>query len=139
MLIVGDGPIKTKLQEQITNSGKQDRIKLLGKANYDTLISLYKNALAIVIPSIWPENCPLVAFESLSCGTPIIAANTGGLPEIVNMSKAGILFEKDDIKALSSCLLESWRGEIKKIFNEMPSVHIKVYSRQKVILKNINI
>jgi glycosyltransferase involved in cell wall biosynthesis len=118
LLIVGDGPLKTKLREQITNSGKQDRIKLLGKVEYETLISLYKNTLATVIPSIWPENCPLVALESLSCGTPIIAANTGGLPEIVNISKAGILFEKDNVDDLSSRLLEFWSDNMKKYLQQ---------------------
>ena len=118
LLIVGDGPLKTKLREQITNSGKQDRIKLLGKVEYETLISLYKNALAIVIPSIWPENCPLVALESLSCGTPIIAANTGGLPEIVNASKAGMLFEKDNVDDLSSRLFEFWSENMKKYLQQ---------------------
>jgi glycosyltransferase involved in cell wall biosynthesis len=112
LLIVGDGPLKTKLRERITNSGKQDRIKLMGKFDYDALSSFYKNALATVIPSIVLENCPLVALESLSCGTPIIAANTGGLPEIVNTSKAGILFEKDNINILSKFLVQLYEDDI---------------------------
>lgn len=136
LLIVGDGPLKTKLREQITNSGKQDRIKLLGKVEYETLISLYKNALAIAIPSIWPENCPLVALESLSCETPIIAANTGGLPEIVNISKAGMLFEKDNVDDLSSCLLEFWSENMKKYLQQNANSAYKNLFSPKSYLEN---
>jgi glycosyltransferase involved in cell wall biosynthesis len=136
LLIVGDGPIKTKLREQITNSGKQDRIKLLGKVEYETLISLYKNTLATVIPSIWPENCPLVALESLSCGTPIIAANIGGLPEIVNASKAGMLFEKDNVDNLSSRLLEFWSHDMKKNLQQNANCASKSLFSPKSYLEN---
>lgn len=141
LLIVGDGPLRTKLQQQITSSGKQDRIKLLGKVDYETLISLYKNTLATVIPSIWPENCPLVAIESLSCGTPIIAANTGGLQEIVNTSKSGILFENDDINGLSKYLIQLYENSNVRstLKNNATKAYNDYYSPKVYINKYINI
>lgn len=126
LLIVGDGQLKTKINEQIINSDKQDRIKLMGKLHNDSLSNLYKNALATVIPSTCSENCPLVALESLSYGTPIIAANNGGLPEIVNKSRAGILFD-NNINDLSKCLIQLY--EDKSLRDELKLNAEKAYNK----------
>lgn len=125
LIIVGDGPLRTKLQEIVIQNSLQNKIKLLGKINYNVLIALYQNAIATIIPSIWPENCPLVALESFSCGTPIIAANSGGLTEIVNISKAGFLFEKNCIDSLSKLMIQIANGN--RIRNDLKQNAICAY------------
>lgn len=112
LIIVGDGPLRTKLQEIIMHKGLQNRIKLLGKIEYETLITLYRHAIATIVPSIWPENCPLVAIESFSCGTPVIAASSGGLTEILDISKAGLLFERNCIDQLSNLMVQLSEDDI---------------------------
>ena len=59
---------------------------------------LLDNARALVMPSLWPENCPLVALEALSMGTPVVASNIGGLPEIAGLQGEGLVCELDDLK-----------------------------------------
>ena len=46
-------------------------------------------ARALLLPSIWYENAPLVAFEALAWGTPILASETGALPEILHGGMCG--------------------------------------------------
>src|SRR3989442_6865322 len=46
-------------------------------------------ARALLLPSIWYENAPLVAFEALAWGTPILASETGALPEILHGDMCG--------------------------------------------------
>src|SRR6266581_963351 len=49
----------------------------------------YARARALLLPSIWYENAPLVAFEALAWGTPILASETGALPEILHDGTCG--------------------------------------------------
>ena len=109
LLIAGNGPLADELTKLIFQKGWQDRIQLLGKINDRRMISsLYTNALALVVPSIWPENAPLVALEALACGTPIITSNKGGLPEIAGKFDPGLIFTNmDELKKL---LLHASRG-----------------------------
>lgn len=74
----------------------------LGKVAPDDLPALYRGALALVMPSLW-EGFGLPAAEAMACGTPVVAANRGALPEVI--SDAGLLFEPTDIGALLRLLV----------------------------------
>jgi glycosyltransferase involved in cell wall biosynthesis len=68
----------------------------LGYVDRGFLYSLLRDASALIIPSTWPENNPLIALEALSCGTPVIASDKGGLPEIVNKIDEGLVYKRND-------------------------------------------
>src|SRR5262249_6317810 len=59
---------------------------------------------ALVVPSIWPENSPLVIHEAFLAGVPVIAARIGGIPELVTHGKNGLLFNPGDVEDLSRVL-----------------------------------
>jgi glycosyltransferase involved in cell wall biosynthesis len=92
LLIVGSGGLKLYIKDYIERYGLQESVVLLGGVSRDQLYSLYKSANALLMPSIWPENSPLVAMESLSVGTPAIVSNMGGLPEIVSLLDDSLIF-----------------------------------------------
>jgi glycosyltransferase involved in cell wall biosynthesis len=56
------------------------------------MCKLLKNANALLVPSVCPENCPMIVLEALSVGTPAIGSNIGGLPEILNKVSPNLLF-----------------------------------------------
>jgi len=58
-----------------------------------TRVPLYREALAVVMPSICFEVFPMVILEAFREGTPILARRLGPLPEIIADSQAGLLFE----------------------------------------------
>jgi glycosyltransferase involved in cell wall biosynthesis len=100
LLIVGSGSLKDRLHQIIAQNSCQSRVKLLGKiSDRRVLTNLYTNALALVIPSIWPENAPLVALEALACGTPVITSDKGGLPEIAGKVDPSLIF-KDELRSI---------------------------------------
>ena len=87
---------------------------------------MYSNALALIIPSIWPENAPLVALEALSVGTPIIVSHAGGLPEIAEKMNMNLVFH--DFDQLREILLTFSKknfpaSEIKRVFEQNFSPH----------------
>lgn len=51
---------------------------------------------ALVVPSLWRENSPLVIHEAMQAGVPVIAADAGGMPELVRHGETGLLFRTGD-------------------------------------------
>ena len=89
LIIAGEGSLRDWVAEFTATHGLDNRVTTLGWVSQDFLYRLLKDANALVIPSIGAENCPLIALEALSVGTPLIASNVGGLPEIVSKIDGG--------------------------------------------------
>jgi glycosyltransferase involved in cell wall biosynthesis len=93
LLIAGDGPQRMQVEEMIRAWNLSSRIYLLAALPHDELWSLYKGALVFVMLSRMAEGLPLVFFEAMACGTPVIGTRTGGTPEIVIHEETGLLIE----------------------------------------------
>ncbi len=76
-----------------------ERCGFLGAVPYARMPSLYRQVSAVVLPS-YAESCPMVALEAMASGTPIIAADVGGVSEIVRDEETGWLFPRGDIVGL---------------------------------------
>ena len=95
LIIAGGGSLSPYIREYIEKNSLSNSIYFLGFVDNATKYALYSNALAVIIPSIWPENAPLVALESLSVGTPVISSNQGGLPEIIEKFDPKLIFDNN--------------------------------------------
>jgi glycosyltransferase involved in cell wall biosynthesis len=69
---------------------------LLGKVPFGEMMNLYATAGLTLMPSIIEENSPLVVYESLLAGTPVLGAAIGGIPELVEEGRTGYLFRPGD-------------------------------------------
>jgi glycosyltransferase involved in cell wall biosynthesis len=58
----------------------------------------------LVVPSLWPENSPLVIHEAFLSGVPVVAARTGGIPELVSDGVNGVLYDPASPAALADVL-----------------------------------
>lgn len=114
--IVGDGPLNKSLETMLKEK-KLNNIELCGWKNGEELEALYKNAFCVVVPSIWFENYPLVIQEAFSYGVPVIGSINGGIPDLVQHQKTGLLFERASKEGLKKCVLELWndRGFAQKL------------------------
>ena len=79
--------------------GLADRVHMVGYVDRPELVSLYRGAQALVFPSRY-EGFGLPALEAMACGTPVVAAATTSLPEVVG--DAGVLVPPGDPEALAS-------------------------------------
>ncbi|NOQ28114.1 MAG: glycosyltransferase [Bacteroidales bacterium] len=68
--------------------------------NHNLAKDVFSKVHAIVVPSIWGENSPLVIHEAQSCHIPVITADFGGMKEYVQDNVNGLLFEHRDIDSL---------------------------------------
>jgi glycosyltransferase involved in cell wall biosynthesis len=76
----------------------------LGFKSGDELADLFRQAIALIVPSIWADPCPTVALEAMAQGTPVIASDIGGLAEIVEDGTTGLLVPAEDVDRLSAAL-----------------------------------
>lgn len=79
-------------------------IKEVGFLTGENLDKTIANAMFTVYPSEWYENCPFSVIESQMLGTPIVASNIGGIPELLDDEKTGLLFEPKNRKMLKNII-----------------------------------
>ena len=104
LVMAGNGPMEPYVRRFIAEHNLEERIVLLGWVERQDLWPLYRDARALVLPSIWPENNPLVALEALAVGTPVIGSDEGGIPEIVTQMDSSLLFRSGDWEGLAAVL-----------------------------------
>jgi glycosyltransferase involved in cell wall biosynthesis len=90
LLIAGDGEYKATLLEQ---SGNSPRIKFLGRLDQNQLANLYQSAVALIVPSICYETFGIIIIEAFSRKTPVIVNNLGALPEVIEDSGGGYVYQ----------------------------------------------
>ena len=82
--------------------GGRDRVEWMGEyRNSDIVSEVFNLCDAIVTPSIWAENSPLVIHEALQARVPVIAADYGGMAEYVHHEVNGLLFTHRDPESLA--------------------------------------
>ena len=112
LLIAGQGGDEVRLRRQADGAAN---IRFLGYTSGAALSALYRGATAVIVPSICLDNSVLVTIEAFMHGTPVIARNLGGMPEMIEDSGGGAVYETDDqlLVALDRMLLEpDYRKEL---------------------------
>lgn len=103
-IFAGDGP----LREQVN---KAKNVKDLGFLSGEALRRTIAEAKLAVVPSIWYENCPFTVIEAQQLGTPLVASNLGGIPELIDLGETGEVFEAGNEEELTRALLDLWNDD----------------------------
>ena len=103
-IIAGNGPDDECLKN-IPN------VKMKGFLTGDELNSLIANAKVMILPSVWYENCPLNILETHSFGVPVITMNSGGMAELVEDGKTGLLINEPTPEAAAQAINKCFEDE----------------------------
>jgi N-acetyl-alpha-D-glucosaminyl L-malate synthase BshA len=99
LVMIGDGPDRPAAEEEARALGVESSVYFLGKI--DAVAPLLASADIFLLPS-QSESFGLSALEALASGVPVIASDTGGLPEVVKHDVTGLLYPVGDIDGMSA-------------------------------------
>lgn len=105
-LIAGSGPCDGNVRAKAAQLGLKT-VRILGPLDPDTLRGAMARARFSVLPSVWYENGPMAALESLAAGLPLVGSAIGGIPEMIDDGVTGIVVPPGDPSALLSGLLRA--------------------------------
>ncbi len=103
LVIAGEGPERKNLEKLIKNLKIDNKVVLTGIQNEIT--RLLNSADLFVLPSV-REPFGLTLLEAMEAGIPVIGSNTGGIPEIIENNKTGLLVEPRDVQGLADKIIE---------------------------------
>lgn len=105
LAVVGEGPLENSLKLTAIKHNVQDRVIFLGRKSQQELVEYYNAADCSVLASS-REGLPNVLLESLACGTPLVASQIGGVPEIMQSEVAGYMFSGEDPKTIAALVMK---------------------------------
>jgi len=108
--IVGDGPLKPKLETLRGDLGLEDTVKFTEAVPYGDMPGVYARADVLAVPSIMApdgdrDGLPNVVVEAMACGVPVVASSISGIPEAIEDAQTGLLCPPGDSASLAAALL----------------------------------
>lgn len=91
--IIGEGPKEYvhELQDMVRVLGLEEKVSFVGRIDHSELLERYTEYDVLLLPSRWPEPFGRVMLEAMARGLPVVAANTGGTPEVISDGDNGLL------------------------------------------------
>lgn len=104
LTIMGEGPERDSLQSAIRHHQLEGQVTLPGFCHD---VTGFLQSLEVFVLSSSTEGAPMSILEALRARTPIVATRVGGVAELLDQGKAGLLVAADDASALAEALLEA--------------------------------
>ncbi|MBU0994021.1 MAG: glycosyltransferase [Proteobacteria bacterium] len=109
LCIVGDGPLRSKLEGIRSEAGLQDSVQFLGWRTSSEVVELLANAHMLIAPSVTSadgdmEGIPVSIMEAMAQGLPVVATQHSGIPELVKDGESGLLVPERDVDSLAGAI-----------------------------------
>lgn len=128
VVFIGNGPMKSSLEEQATRLGVRERVVFMGNIPTFQVPQELQRLDALVLPSVtrpnWIEQFGRVLPEAMACETPVIGSRSGEIPNVIG--DAGLIFQEGNVPELVAC--------IQKLLND-PALYASLAAkgRQRVL------
>jgi glycosyltransferase involved in cell wall biosynthesis len=114
LCIVGDGPLRRRLERAVDRSRFRDRVTLEGFASRARIREIFAESDAFILPTV-RESFGLAALEARCAGLPVIAVSSSGVAEVIRHDVEGLLADSDEGLARNIALLTNNRGRLRAI------------------------
>lgn len=137
LIVAGEG---TELKFVKDKAKNDPRITYIGYVSTEQLLNCLDIADALIVPSLCYENSPTVIYEALQAGVPVLAADIGGVGELVQNGKNGFLFKPGDVRAMRVAIkqMNDQKDRFGKMQNEIrrsvENFSIDLYLQKLVLL-----
>jgi len=111
LIVAGDGPYRPQLESLVAQMQLGDRVRFRGWVSPTEMYRTLNQATIVLATSRTEEAFGLVALEAAWMGRPVIATRVGGLPEVVEHGRTGLLVPPGDPRALARAMVELVRTE----------------------------
>jgi glycosyltransferase involved in cell wall biosynthesis len=137
--IVGSGPLEKQIKQLIKELKLEKNIEIIQNVSDDKLLELYNSSDLFVLPSIVDsqgntEGLGVVLLEAMACKLPVIGSNIGGITDIIQDHRTGLLVHQKDIFDLSkaiTCLIKDINLRKKLAINGYNHVRVN-FSWEKI-------
>jgi glycosyltransferase involved in cell wall biosynthesis len=104
-LIIGDGPLRSKLEDKTRKLGLERKVIFLGSIRNEEVLRFISEATLILLPSVVAKSgdrdgIPTALIEAMYLKTPVISSNISGIPELIDDGVNGYLTDQGDINAI---------------------------------------
>ncbi len=136
---IGDGPERPRLQANARVFGLCNSVEFTGYLKGADLDSALEDVDAVVMPSIWEETAGLSAMEHMMLGRLVIAADVGGLGEMVG--EAGLKFPPGNVEKLTACLglVIDQPEVIEKLGREARTRAVTLFLQERMVEEHIKV
>jgi colanic acid/amylovoran biosynthesis glycosyltransferase len=115
--IIGDGPLRNEIQNEIDKTGLRDRVVLHGYKPYEYVINMAGQCDVLIQASRTTEGnnkegTPMVIVDAMAAGLAVVATNHSDIPEMVKHGVNGLLAEENDVESLRTCMEELLRNPV---------------------------
>ncbi|MFW5927610.1 MAG: glycosyltransferase family 4 protein [Thermoplasmatota archaeon] len=128
--LIGDG--------YLSNQIKGENIIKHGRLEYEQVLKHLSDSEMLVVPSTWPEPFGRVAVEGMAAGLPVIVAESGGLPEVID--ECGLITKSGDHEDLNKKIVKLHKDEeLRKKLSKKGLARSKIFSPQKIAERTLSI
>jgi glycosyltransferase involved in cell wall biosynthesis len=108
LVIAGDGPMRHDLEAEVAKK-KLSMVHFAGRLGREEVYDAMKKAAFLVVPSVWHEPFGLIVAEAFACGTPVLGARVGAIPEMLDDQVTGLHFAPGDPDDLAEKVAWAWQ------------------------------
>ncbi|MCL0088405.1 glycosyltransferase family 4 protein, partial [Dehalococcoidia bacterium] len=132
-VIGGDGQLRDKIERYIEMEDLKNDVKLAGWIPHDQLPEYLNKLKAIVIPS-YTDAGPAIAIEAMACGTPVIAARVGYMPDIIRDAETGFIMENNSPECIAENIIRALNHpNLEKIARNARALVEREYTCEKAV------
>jgi glycosyltransferase involved in cell wall biosynthesis len=109
-------------------------VTALGVLPSAAVMTAWRRSLIGVVPSIVPDSCPTVVIEAMAAGRPVVATRTGGIPDLVDDGRTGILVRPNAPGALAEALEKMIASpELRRRMSDAARVKLGQFTASRVV------